>query len=433
MSGQSATIIEELAGYLQRPVPEATLERARWHLLDWIGCAVAGRKEPAGRILLSRFGAGQLFAWGGLGNILEMDDVDKRALLHPGPTIIPAALNGSCRASLGELLGAIVRGYEATIRLGRAVGPAHYALWHNTGTCGPIGAAAALASLHELDAEDTAHALALAVSQATGFWQTRHEPASMGKQLHTAHATRAGHDAALLAKEGFRGPLSVLEGRQGFFAATCGADAKPEGVMADYGADWLIHQVSFKPWAACRHAHAAIDAALEHGRRPDAREVVVETYADALTFCDKPDPNTTIEAKFSLQHSVAISLLRGKPTLDDFTPDAINDPAMAAMRARVRVHEADAFTQRFPAHFGAAVMVDGVRIEAMDALGDPENPVSDAQLRAKAVDLIAAGGWSRDEALFEVERLMRVPLNQSAELVSGIVTLLLDVDRDNVR
>ena len=65
-----------------------------------------------------------------------MDDVDKQALLHPGPSIIPAALAvaSAQSTSMEDLLSAIVVGYEATIRLGRAVGPAHYAMWHSPGT-----------------------------------------------------------------------------------------------------------------------------------------------------------------------------------------------------------------------------------------------------------------------------------------------------------
>ena len=408
MSGQSQTqtFIEQLASKIAAPIDEAARERAGLHLVDWLGCAVAGRASAAGNTFAAardESAVGTAVFWGALGNVLEMDDVDKRAILHPGPCIIPAALataRSQPAVSGTDLLDAIVRGYEATIRLGRAVGPAHYRLWHNTGTCGPIGAAAASASLLNLDPSQTAHALALAMSQASGVWQTRHEPASLGKQLHTANAARAGVEATRLAAAGALGPLSILEGEQGFFAATC-PDGTAANVLADYGEDWLIHQVSFKPWPACRHAHAAIDAALSARETAPAPEHIarinVRTYPDALKFCDKPAPKSTAEAKFSLQHSVAITLLRGAPGFADFEPDAINDPQTAALRERVAVKAADPFASAFPVRYGAEIVLtlrDGKTQTTTipDALGDPENPIGRRQILAKAKALMIHGG-----------------------------------------
>ena len=403
MSGQisKTPILTELSEVLSHVVNDRAQARARLHLLDWIGCAAAGAVEPAGQVLLKQMrpsASARAFVWGGLGNILEMDDVDKRALLHPGPSIIPAALAmaGEYDVSMSDLLTAIVRGYEATIRLGRAVGPAHYALWHSTGTCGAIGAAASSASLLSLDPDQTAHAMALAISQSAGLWYTRHEPSSMGKQLHTANAARAGMESAILARNGFQGPIGILEGPQGFFQAMC-KDGNARDVLRNWSTDWLIHDVSFKPWPACRHAHAVIDAALQL-RASDTfeadGEIVVRTYNDALKFCDKPDPKTVIEAKFSLQHCVAICLLRGEPSLEDFELAAINEPEVAALRTRVKVSVGDEYQERYPARFGAEVAAGRELIQVEDALGDPENPVTDLQLQEKALMLLTAGGAS---------------------------------------
>lgn len=404
-----APVITGVARLCARPVAAADRARAARQLLDWLGCAVAGAGEPAGQMLLQDGrpdAAARAFAWGGLGNILEMDDVDKRAILHPGPTIIPAALAcaGAVEASGRDLLDAVVRGYEATIRLGRATGPGHYALWHTTGTCGPIGAAAACASLRGASDDVLAQALSLGVSQAAGLWQTRHEPMSMGKQLHTAHAARAGFDAARLAEAGFQGPLAILEGPQGLFAAAC-PDGDPQDVLVEPEAAWRIHDVSIKPWPACRHAHPAIDAALALRAQMDVaalERVTITTYPDALTFCDKPAPRTVIEAKFSLQHSVAVVLARGAPRLEDFSHAAIADPAIAAWRKMVRVRAGEPYASAYPTRFGAGLTAHGpegdVIISTPDALGDPENPVSDAQVADKARSLMQAGGWSEAEA-----------------------------------
>ena len=424
MSGQkpSAALTQSLARRLAAPVDEAARARAARHVLDWAGCAVSGLASEAGRAAADAFagdgsgpcasaaGTGRLDALsaalvnGSLGNVLEMDDVDKRAILHPAPSVIPAALAAAeqAGADANALLDAVVRGYEAVIRLGRAVGPGHYAFWHNTGTCGPVGAAAAAASVFGLDEDETAHALALAATQASGFWQTRHEPASMAKQLHTARAAHAGLSAAMLARSGFKGPLTVLEGEQGFFAATCpGAD--PGAVMADPDADWRLFEVSFKPWPACRHAHAAIDAALElRSRVPDTdriEAIAIETYADAVTFCDRAQPDTVIEAKFSLQHAVASALLNGAPDLSHFEPGAFRDAVARTLQGKTEVTAAERFDAVYPARYGAGVTIrlsDGERLqaEAPDALGDPENPLTEDRLIAKARMLCEAGGFS---------------------------------------
>jgi 2-methylcitrate dehydratase PrpD len=425
MSGQISEnpILSDLCERLHRPVSATSLHRARLHLLDWVGCAAAGSQSPVGEILKGQNAHDPLslaFAWGGLGNVLEMDDVDKRALLHPGPSIIPAALAvATADTSITDLLTAMVRGYEATIRLGRAVGAGHYALFHSTGTCGAIGAAAAAASLKGLNITQTAHALALAISQSAGLWHTRHDAESMAKQLHTAAAARDGVQAALLAEAGFLGPLRILEGEQGFFQAMCpGADARD--VLAASEQEWLIHDVSFKPWPACRHAHAVIDAALELKpllQDAPVSSIEVRTYADALKFCDQPNPKTVIEAKFSLQHAVAVVLARGAPALSDFEMDAIEDAALKQLRQKVQVGSDPTFDQVYPAHFGAEIRANGHTVRVPDALGDPENPVSEAQIHAKAAMLLEADGIAEPEGAALIDQVMTA---------SGTCSSLLD-------
>jgi 2-methylcitrate dehydratase PrpD len=421
MSGHLSSITERLAEMLARPVSPEDRVRARLHLLDWVGCAVAGSREAdVARVaaLAAKEGPGPCRIVGGgrvgpqagalangpAGAILEMDDVDRRALLHPGPVVMPAALALAQHLGVtdGEaLLDAIVRGYEAMIRIGRAAGPSHYRFFHPTGTLGGFGAAAAGASLMRLDGERTAWALGLAGQQGAGLWRARHEPGSV-KALHDGRAAANGVASALLARDGFRGPLKVLEGEQGLFPAMA-PNADPEAVLAP--ADrWRIHEVSFKPHAACRHAHPAIDAALalraRLGGLPEA--VRVETYRDSVVFCDKPSPATVPEGKFSLQHSVAVALIHGDAGLDRFEPAALTDPDVAALRARVSVSVADDLTAAYPARFGARLIATagGVehRIEAPDALGDPENPLSPQAVRNKARALMAWGGMSPDAA-----------------------------------
>ncbi len=415
----SQTLTEQLAQHLQQPVQDAARQRAALLLLDWLGCALGAMRSPLAQQLhavvsaqaegpVSALGAGKrsindaLLLNAALGNVLEMDDVHRGAILHPGPVVIPVALAAAqaTGADADALMDAIVRGYEATIRVGRALGRTHYRYWHPTSTAGAFGAAAAAASILQLSAEATADALGNAGSRTGGLWQMRHEPVPT-KSLHNAEAARSGWLAAQLAAAGLRGPRKILEGEQGLFAATA-ADADPALVVADEPY-WLIDTTSLKPWPACRHAHPSIDAMLDALRKLTLDEVArierihVHTYAEAIRFCDRPQPTTELEAKFSLQHALASILVHGKPQLTHYTAEACQHPGVVAWRDQVQVSEDAACSQRFPAHYGAGVTLfldDGrsVTAERMDAWGDPEDALSVSDVIAKALDLAAWGG-----------------------------------------
>jgi len=369
------SLTEQLAKHLLRPVDEATRQRARLHLLDWLACVAGARESDIARKFRN---ADPAQAYALLGNVLEMDDVHRMALLHPGPVIWPSVLWAA--AELEGALAAAVRGYEAMIAVGTTFDAYHYAHYHPTATAGVFGAAATSSS-GVSDELATAHALALAGSVAGGVWQTRHS-ANGGKQWHVAHAVATGGNARMLAAFGLTGPLDVLEGPQGLYAATC-RDPRP----MTFPDQWRIHAVSFKPWAACRHAHPVIDCALELRTAGKLTAPFhVATYADAITFFDRPNPATETDAKFSLQHAVAVIADGRSATPADFTVDAI--AALAPLRAAVTVAEDPAITARYPAHFGARV--NG--LELIDTRGDPERPVGEADIVAKMHMLAEWGG-----------------------------------------
>ena len=130
-------------------------------------------------------------------------------------------------------------------------------------------------------------------------------------------------------------------------------------------------------------------------------EISVETYADAITFCDNPHPENTIQAKFSLQHAVAVVAEKGVPEFQDFEPDAI--ARFAGSRGRVRVAQSPQITARYPEHYGARVSHADDSIELVDTLGDPDRPMSEAGTVGKARQLIAWGELPDKEADRAVE------------------------------
>lgn len=386
MMPDAHSLTEGLAQHLLRAVDAATRARARLHLLDWMGCVAGARQTAVGAVARRMAGQPVTLRAALLGNVLEMDDVHRAAILHPGPVIWPTVL-GDAEQGLDAVLDAAVRGYEATIAIGATLDAAHYAQWHTTATAGVFGAAAAVASLFGADARVVVSAMGLAGSVSGGLWQMRHEPV-MAKQWHLAHALQTGGAAAFHAASGVTGPRFILEGPQGLHAATCRA---PRPMVLGDG--WRIAEVSFKPWGACRHAHPAIDAALMlRDAGALTGPILVETFADAITFCDRPEPTTSHEAKFSLHHAVAVVAERGVPTLADFEPDAI--AALAEARARVTVRADAAITARYPDHFGATVSAGGRQAALIDTLGDPERPLSHDGVIDKARALCAWGGLS---------------------------------------
>ena len=390
-------LIARLATHLQRPVPEYVRTRARLHLLDWLACVAGARGSAVScAAFTAEFRRVDQAAY--LGNVLEMDDVHRTARLHPGPIIWPIALGDVATgdpwaSSLAPALNAAARGYEAMIAIGATFDDHHYAYWHPTSTAGMIGGVAAAAGYaFGNNPEGLQHAMGNAGSVAGGLWQMRHEPV-MTKQLHVAHAVRTARWIAEITDHRLTGPAAILEGPQGLYAATC---REPKPMVL--GPGWRIEEVSFKPWAACRHAHPAIDCALElRAAGKLAAPFHVETYADAITFCDKPDPKTEAEAKFSLQHAVAVIADGRNATPADFMPNVI--AALAPLRAQVTVAEDTAITARYPAHFGARV--NG--LELQDCRGDPERPVTEADIIAKMHMLANWGGLPDAEAHRAVE------------------------------
>jgi 2-methylcitrate dehydratase PrpD len=278
------------------------------------------------------------------------------------------------------VLHAAAIGYDVMISVGSTFDAWHYAHFHPTATAGSSGAAAAAGDMLGLTQEQVIWSLGNALSMAGGLWAMRHEDV-MTKQFHIGATARDGYHKAYMASLGMTGPTAILEGPQGLYAATC-CNPKPM-VLGD---GWRIEEVSFKPWAACRHAHPAIDCALElRTARKLTAPYHIETYADALTFCDRPNPVTETDAKFSLQHAVAVIADGRNATPADFTPEAI--AALAPLRAQVTVAEAPEITARYPAHFGARL--NG--FELVDTRGDPERPVGEADIIAK-MDMLADWG-----------------------------------------
>lgn len=409
-----------------RQATDADRQHALRFVRDWLASAVAGSATDPGRRLL-RYASGtssiegDAFLLAALSHITETDDLHRASITHPGCVVVPVAL------TLGRahnrpppaILDAVLAGYEAMIRVGEALGPAHYRIFHNTATAGPFGSAAAAATLLGLDEEQWVWAFGSAGTQAAGLWQFNAD-ATMSKPLHAGHAAEAGLKAALLAGNGFTGAERILEGDRGFFRALC-PDPTPERVLAE-APGWKLPETSIKPYPSCRHTHPAIDAALRLRDRICPATAIgaieIESYPAALDLTDNANPESTAAAKFSIQFCVAAALVRGRPGLAAFEGAGLSDPVVRGLLGRSTARTAPDLAANYPARWGARVTVRGDGAEWTEsqatASGDPEDPLTDRELEAKARDLLTHGGLSRDQ----VERWWADPLG--TDVVGGL-------------
>jgi len=406
---------------MQRQFSDEDLATASLFLLDALSSAYAGSGTTVGRKLINWSKAdahntrSNAFLMGALTHITETDDLHRASVTHPGCVVIPAVLSiaQTTGASGRDILVATLRGFEAMCRIGRAVGPAHYKLWHNTATCGPFGSAFATASLLQLDENQTVSALGNAGTQSSGLWQFL-SSGTMSKHLHAGRASESGLLAAELAQHNFTGAPDILEGEQGMFIAMC-PDADPGRMQIPADAAWELSQTSIKPWPSCRHTHPAIDAALEiHAQLGNAivEKVDIFTYESGQALCDRVKPKNEYQAKFSLQHCVSHALLRGEVTLTSFSDEACVTTAELCSKSNVFLSES--LSVAYPKAWGAKVSVstaDGrqLDVERAHCKGDPELPVTQKQWLEKSKALLEYGGLDSVSANDLIAEVLELP------------------------
>jgi len=402
-------------GYRARALEPKVLHHAKRAVIDWHAALYPGSVVPPATLLELSFadevGAGEsrladgrratlrsaALINGAAAHTAEVDDIFREGIYHPGaPTIAAAlALAQSCGASGEAFLRAVIVGYEISTRIAGVMGRAHYKYWHNTGTIGSFGAASAAAELLGLDATRFAHALATVATFAAGLQQAFRSD-SMSKPMHAGRAAEAGVTAALAAAEGVTGALDILEGDAGFGKAM-GDGPDWESALATLGKDFHICKMTFKNHACCGHAFAAIDGALAlktqmHVSAGDIARVRVGGYRATLEVAGIAEPATAAEARFSTPYLVATALTHGSVRLAAFEPPRLDNPETRSLMRRVELALDPTVDAAFPAQRSARIAIearDGRRSEHFQPTrkGDPDLPLSDAELDAKYLEL----------------------------------------------
>ena len=385
-------------------LPAATLQHAARCVLDVIGVAIAGAQTPmaaiSARFAHEQFAPGDTTVigsarplsvtgatWlnGAYASALDMDDGHRMAMGHPGANVIPAALAiaEQTGARGKEFLAALVAGYEVAVRASAARVPWYKDKMYSTGIWGVFGATATAGKLLGFDEATLQSALGTAGSHGAfppGGLQANH---AMVKET-IAWSGMTGVSAALLARDNFVGPADFLDysGRWDTSALVAG--------LGEPGR-FAIHDTYFKPYAVCRWAHASVDGVLELKHRHDLRieeieSIRVETFWE-VTRLANCEPSNTIAAQFSIQFALAVALLYDRIGPAEVSEARIRDPAILALARKVEVSVDDALDREFPAKTMARVTIRtrrgnyGTTVEY--PRGNPENPLSDAELEAK--------------------------------------------------
>ena len=394
----------------------STISTAKKCIIDWLGCVIGGSSMPAARLIAAVVdemgGKPQATCIGDFKkatvlqsamvnayncHILEMDDVHKSSIVHPAAPVISTALSlAEYLGSSGkELLEAIVVGYDLMIRIGEAVAPSHYKIWHSTATCGTFGAAAASAKLLNLEPEQVLNSLGNAGSQAAGLWEFASDKA-MTKYLHCGKAAYNGLLSSLMAQKGFTGATRILEGERGFFKAYS-REKDFEHSFKDLGKTYRINETVYKPYASCRHTHGPITGVLEIMKAnslsyTDVENVDVKTYTTALDIAGNKDFETPQAARFNMNYCIACALVYGAVGIDQFQDSCLKDIAVTTVLPRIHVSASRKMDELYPRKWASEVCLKTrkgnlFKIFVEYPKGDPENTMNQKEIEGKYLQL----------------------------------------------
>jgi 2-methylcitrate dehydratase PrpD len=398
-------------------VPSAVVDRAALLALDTLGNALAAVPEDFGRAALaaaSRLGgppestligsaarvsaANAALANGTLAHGLDFDDTREDAIVHTGSVAVSTALAvGEAVGASGErMLEALIAAVEVMCRVGLAVpGALHARHFHPTSITSSFAAAAAAGRLHGLTEDQLVHAFGICGSQAAGIIEYLTD-GSWTKRLHPGWGAHAGVVATRLARSGFTGPETVLEGGHGLYAAFAGGhDASRLDALLDrLGRTWELSELTLKPYPCGSIAQPYMDCAMrlrDRVRPDDIAAIRCRTAAGPVPrlwepLAAKHAPPNGYAAKFSLPYLLASILVRGRAGLAEFEDAAVRDPAVLDVARRV-TYELDG-TIDYPRQFVGDVEVTlaggrAVRERQDRPRGGPDAPLTRAEIEAK--------------------------------------------------
>ncbi|MEK6712446.1 MAG: MmgE/PrpD family protein [Nitrospinota bacterium] len=446
MSSATLELAERVASLRLESVPPRVLGHARLCILDALGAALRGSREPSARLvqaLAGKEGGAPLAAVWGLpfktgslqaallngvsAHALDFDDTHQSVPVHATATVLPAAFAAAelTGGTLGDLLAGYTAGAETAIRAGLALGRSHVRRgWHPTGTVGTLGAAAGAARVLGLAPGRIAQALGLAATQAAGFMKA--VTGNMAKPLNAGKAAMNGLLAALLARDGFTGPADIAAIDSDFATAFSeGFEPARLAFGGDHG--WEIPNTAIKLFACCSLAQAALEGgqAIRREHRLEDRliaEVEVGANPRQMQIAGIPRPCSGAEGKFSLAYCAVLGLRGAAGGPGDFEDESLRSPAVAALMERVSV-SADPALSEVSARLRVRTL-EGRTLEKFVAIarGNPGNPASPGEVKGKFLSLaepVLGGGAEQLLPLVLEGASVRLHVKELADRLAG--------------
>lgn len=407
---------EELARFVCETnldeIPDDVREKAKEAITDLVGVAIYGSHHNVGDQIWSYvntsapgdtatvFARGSSSAPGAalanatFGHAVDYDDTFESIVIHPTSPVFSAALavSESVDSIEKNILTGYIVGVDVAYRTGHSTYPSHYENgWHSTGTVGTFGAAAAAASVMGLSVMETRHAFGIAASASSSL---KKNFGTMTKPLHSGHAAQMGVRAAMLADSGFTADINIFEGKIGYGnVMTLDDSYDPNELTRDLGETWGVMDLGYKPYPSGVITHAAMDAFREIIVKNDLDPEEVESVSVALDdaaseMLHHTNPQTGLEAKFSIEFCLAAVLRERDPGIHEFTDEYVTAPETREQIKKVtRDFQENLFGGNF-ANYAARVTAettDGETYtnEMKHAPGHPTNPLSKERLRAK--------------------------------------------------
>ena len=360
MSNITLSLAQYIINAKPTDIPNAVEQEAKRCLLNWLGCSIAGSREESVEAALTAVhemaGTGNIsvlgraekldlshaaFINGVSADVLSFSDTHPATLIHAGGVVGSAilALSEKIPTNGRDFINALIVGYETACHVGIAMYPWHYNRgWHITGTAGIFGAAAATGKILGLDEHRMVYALGIAATQSAGL---REMFGSMCKNLHIGRAAQNGLAAAILAKNGFTSSTQSLEAPRGFLNVF-GEKPDIEAVTKGLGHDYEILKNTYKPYPCGVVIHPIIEGCIEISQKhnidaSNIRSVSLRCNPYVVELCGKKSPTRTLEAKLSVYHSAAASLIAGRMTDLEYRPEYINRTDVLALRSKVIV------------------------------------------------------------------------------------------------
>jgi 2-methylcitrate dehydratase PrpD len=422
------SISEQLADAAGAADPAAMRETAEKLLIDIAGLCIAARRTDYVRAALGGWessggctaigharaldAAGAAFVNGTAAHGEDFDDTFEGGPVHAGAAIVPAVLAIAERDRLkgADALRGIAVGTELMCRAS-LVAPKliHKAGFHPTAVLGALGAAAAAATALSLPRNIFVNALGIAGSMASGIIEYLAEGA-WTKRLHPGWAAQSGIRAADLARAGFVGPRTVLEGTHGFYQAFAHtAEGDWAKLLDGFGERWLAASIAFKPYACGTMTQPYVDCARRLSKKiefENIEEIVCEAAEGTVhrlwePLAAKQRPPNAYAAKFSQPYCIAAGFVLGHAGLDAFTEERVRDARLVALASKVRyeIDRENPYPREFTGHVRVKLR-DGTIVEERQPhlRGGAHEPLSRADIEDKFRLNCTYGGWSAAHA-----------------------------------